>query len=271
MIKSYISSFFEAIATLASLATLITICFYLDTSKLTLYQSFGILIFLFSSSALFSLLMNQVKKSTTLKINERFKLTIEQGDLFDKHGIIVIPVNEYFDTHVGDGVISPNSIHFQFINKYYSNNIQKLDNIITQKLSGIIFSIQQRQAKQNVILKNRKYDLGTCLHFEENKNTYVLFALTHFDKNNIAYIDINEYETALKGLLDYLKQIAEDHPVYLPLFGTNFCRILKSNRQILDFIINSLNFLYHDTAFLGGIHIEIIDLSNVNLNEYNKI
>ena len=45
------------------------------------------------------------------------KLTIKQGDLFVCNGVVLIPVNEYFDTHVGDGVINENSIHGLFINE----------------------------------------------------------------------------------------------------------------------------------------------------------
>ncbi len=39
---------------------------------------------------------------------------IEFGDIFKESGLIVIPVNEYFDTIIDDRIIAKNTLHGQF-------------------------------------------------------------------------------------------------------------------------------------------------------------
>lgn len=57
------------------------------------------------------------KTKVTINVQPQLKLTIKQGDLFVCNGVVLISVNECFDTHVGDGVINENSIHGLFINE----------------------------------------------------------------------------------------------------------------------------------------------------------
>ncbi len=270
MIKSYISSFFEAIAAIASLTTLITICVHYKNSNSTLSISWWWLLLLFGIALVYSFFVNLKKKKITLNINKNLDVTIEKGNILEKQGIIAIPVNEYFDTHVGDGVISKRSIHGQFINTYFNNRIEYLDMLIESELSGKPYKEKQRQikSKRKIALKRKQYDLGTCISFEENGNTFVLFALTHFDDDNKAYINIIEYEIVFKLLLNYLQKIAEDKKVFIPLFGTKFCRIHRTEKEILHFMISSIDFLYHDISFLGRLHIEIKELKNIDLTEF---
>ena len=70
-----------------------------------------------------------------MSILSSLKLTISEGDLFAQEGIILIPVNEYFDVHVGDGIIDPGSIHGLFIRKYFLGKEQELKQLIQDYLS----------------------------------------------------------------------------------------------------------------------------------------
>lgn len=53
--------------------------------------------------------------------------------MFAKDGIKVIPVNEYFDTHLGDGSVAPNTIHGLFLKKY-KGQIHRIDSMIRKEL-----------------------------------------------------------------------------------------------------------------------------------------
>lgn len=53
------------------------------------------------------------KKELTLDINKRTHFVIKQGDIMKENGMRIIPVNEYFDTHLGDGIINENSLHWK--------------------------------------------------------------------------------------------------------------------------------------------------------------
>ena len=76
------------------------------------------------------------KKKINIRITEIFQLTVEEANLFDQKGVMVIPVNDYFDTHVGDGIIDPKSVHGQFINKLFNNRLDELDQKIANSLKS---------------------------------------------------------------------------------------------------------------------------------------
>ena len=73
-------------------------------------------------------------ESATLKLNKATDIHIKYDDLFKTDGIKVIPVNEYFDTHVGDGIISPDSLHGQFIRRYFNGREDELNDKIKEQL-----------------------------------------------------------------------------------------------------------------------------------------
>ncbi len=43
-------------------------------------------------------------KSIQIRINDSFPLQVEFGDLFEKKGVVIISVNEYFDTIVDNRI-----------------------------------------------------------------------------------------------------------------------------------------------------------------------
>ena len=86
-------------------------------------------------------LMSISKKQICLKLNHNTTAHIFVGDLFSQNGIIVIPVNEYFDTLVGENVVSEDTLHGKFINQYFADNISELDNKMNLALNNIIFEI----------------------------------------------------------------------------------------------------------------------------------
>lgn len=134
--KKYWEYFFIALAALSSVVTLLGFIFESDINwkDISLCVKFIILILIIFGCMFYACLMTSRKSKITFKFNPQFILTIEEGDLFDKKGIIVIPVNEYFDTHIGDGIISSNSIHGKFVNSIFKDRIDELNTIITDAL-----------------------------------------------------------------------------------------------------------------------------------------
>lgn len=53
---------------------------------------------------LYSYFQIRPSKSIQLLINNSFPLQIENGDLFAKKGVVIIPVNDYFDTIVDNRI-----------------------------------------------------------------------------------------------------------------------------------------------------------------------
>ena len=102
-------NFAVAIAALSAAATLLTALFDLDFVKnFWLYGVIGSIIVL-AGSALYAYWQTCSKPNVSFDLSSELNLNIFEGDLFEQKGIICIPVNEYFDTHVGDGVINADS------------------------------------------------------------------------------------------------------------------------------------------------------------------
>ena len=61
---------------------------------------------------------------------------IKFGDIFDEKGVIVIPVNEYFDGELGDHV-SEESLHGKFIKKKLGGHSRTFIDLTSEALMGV--------------------------------------------------------------------------------------------------------------------------------------
>lgn len=130
--KKYIATIFEALAATSAIATLVAFAFDVKFEACC-----GIILLLLIALICYIYAEYQTwqRKSVTIDVEQHLKLTISEGDLFAQEGIILIPVNEYFDVHVGDGIIDPGCIHGLFIRKYFSGKEQELNQLIQDYLS----------------------------------------------------------------------------------------------------------------------------------------
>ena len=260
--KLYWKHFMTAIAALSAAATLLTVLFPLDFIKVKwLYGAIGTIIVLAGSFA-YACGQTRSKKKIVLTLSSELKLSILEGNIFEQKGVICIPFNEYFDTHVGDGVVGENTLHGRFINKYFKDRLDELNTKIQNGLPSDGYEIHKRRQDY---CPNKKYKLGTCVDIRDGENLYVLFALTHFDENDKASISRGEYTEVIRKLIQHLDDVVEDRAVYMPLFGTGLSRLKRTSQRILLHIVDSIDF--NDTCSIpGGIHVVIKSLSDVGVN-----
>jgi hypothetical protein len=209
----------------------------------------------------------------TLNIHDALKVTIEDGDLFKqrKNSVIVIPVNEYYDTIVDNKIIAHKTIHGIFIENYFQNRLDELNEKIQKALLEYKdFAVFNKERKRG---NSYKYPLGTCIMIQEGGNEYILWAFTHFDEHDHAYIDLEEFESAFKGLTQTIQYIANNRPVYMPLFGSGQSGINKTPQRILGYILHSLEFNHTTFIVPQGVHIVIKDLrkKGINLTHIKKM
>lgn len=271
MRKQYWKHFAAAIAALSAAATLLTVLFDFEWLKSCwLYGIIGTALVV-GGSHLYAKWQIRTKKSIHLSLSSHLKLTIKEGDLFEQKGVICIPFNEYFDTHLGDGVVGEKTLHGLFINKFFRDKIQVLDNTIKEVLltETPVETIAKRRFDGCPI---NKYELGTCVDVNVEGNTYVLFALTHFDENDVAGLSRAEYGLVVKRLTEHLSKICESRAVYMPLFGTGLARMHRTHQRILTHLVDILDF-DDQCSISAGVHIVIksLDDSNVNLSALEEI
>lgn len=267
--KRFWQHFMTALAAVSSIATLISFLSKWDEHKLSNLSLELLSLGIIGVCLIYAMIMMIEKSRIRLSLKPRFEITIEKGDLFRKSGVIVIPVNEYFDTIVNDIIISPTSLHGKWITKYWSGRIAELDDLITKELDktteGVI--VDRKVGKMN------KYELGTCISIRvpDDDNIYVLFALTHFDKDNHAYLEHTEFPIVLDKLLAYLENLGTDRRIYMPLFGTGLSRLNRSPQRILTFMLDAMDFKHSNLSFPHGLYIELYSLNNINLNQIEDI
>lgn len=255
--KKFFTHFTAAIGALSALVTLIS---WLNSIASTCYVIIVSLVILLLSTG-YATVQIWPKKKLSIQLQPALKITIENGDLFEKKGVIVIPVNEYFDTIVDNKIIAENTIHGIFITKYFRTRIKDLDDKISDALAGI----SPIEETNRLPAKQKKYPLGTCARISEGGNDYILLAFAHFDHNNHAHIETNEYETIIQGLMHNLEYVANNRPVYMPLFGTGQSGVPKTAQRILSYILGSIDFNY-PRSLPAGRNIVIKDITKHNIN-----
>lgn len=264
--KQFFVHFVAMLAALSSVATLITFATGIQGSIQSICPPIAIGVGILAICTLYAIIQTSRKKKIELNITSSLKLTIRQADLFKQNGIVVIGFNEYFDTHVGDGIVSPKTLHGLFINKYYKDHITDLDADITDSLvQQGIKPIQQNCQRRHAAGKTDKYELGTCALVHDGGKKYVLVALSHFDQYDKANLTKEEFNTILSKLMIFLSDHAEANEVHMPILGTGLARLNRSESRILHFIIDSLDFL-HARPILGGLYIDILSLKSAGVN-----
>lgn len=284
MIKSHFdkrklrSHFMAALAALASLCTLITTLLHTFWKYIFFYKWVGIMIVV-SAFVVFMLLcfwyakiQTKQKESIKIVIAENFKLTIKKGDLFDEKGIIIIPVDQGMNTHVGDGIINPRSVHGKFISKYFEGRIDELDNKIQQSLDkqGIV----GQEFPDSLIspnAKRKKYELGTCVEILDGGNCYIWVVATEYVDKNYVSLNRKDYSKVIHDLFSFLEPRVEDKGVYMPLIGAGNARLNCSPERILHYLIDYFGFSLFDRKIIGGVNIIIPSIQNVNLNRIEDI
>lgn len=188
------------------------------------------------------LLVIIINVSVFLKISIKFdkyrNVLIKRGDILNsKNGIVIIPVNEYFDTIVDDKIVSSNSLHGKFIKKFFKDNINKLNSEIENSLRGSDYENNEQRYNGNI----KKYKIGTVARIEYSNNIYLLLACTHFNNENMAGIDLYEYYYSIIKLLDYIHSKYYDKDIYIPLIGSSGLNRLELNK--IDILINMISII----------------------------
>lgn len=211
------------------------------------------------------------KDKLELAINKRTTLYVQKENLMAVNGVKVIPVNEYFDTHNGDGIINPSSLHGQFLS-LFDGRIDELKQKVETQLAQIQPLPSNRQRTMVPGLPQVRYPLGTCIRITDNGNTYMLVAVTRFDQNEHVDVATEEYPEIIRKMYNGIEHLQDGNPVYLPLIGSGISGYQLTNMQILDTLVQ----MAHNAdrlAVTQGIHICIyndmqIESLNLNIIEY---
>lgn len=255
---------------LAVTGSIVTITVALIPKEITLlianYQLITILLFLVFI-ALIYFYITQKKCLINLKINETTKLNISYGDLFEKEGIVIIPVNDFFDTIVDDKIVSKKTLHGKFINKYFKTedeikNLREQIELSLPKDEGITY--ERKDGKGN----EKKYPLGTTAIVEIDNKKFFLVAVSEFDiSTNRATLKTSEYPLVLSRMMEFIHNYSQGYNVNMPLIGGGHLGINLPKEKLLEIMIFSMH-TAEKISILEGINILLHDSvrKEINLN-----
>ena len=175
------------------------------------------------------------KKATRRLANTNTTIQIIFGDIFATDGHVVVPVNEYFDSEIGD-LVSPLSLHGKFIHQILGGKSQILDELVDQRLDRV-----PCQMMQNKKGREQKYPIGTTLVHDATATKYFLVALSRTDAETLkAKADVPELWQALSGLWEKVRIEAGGRPVNIPLIGSGLSGVGLPPQQLLRIIMMSI-------------------------------
>lgn len=173
------------------------------------------------------------KKHVTLRIRNT-KIIVKQGDLFEEAGSKVIPMNEYFDVDIENGVVDPNSLHGQYIRNYANKSPEALYNEIVKGLQNKKpKTVDQKRPYGGQI----KYKLGTIY---DDKKGYLLLAYSKFDRDNRAYLTNDDIVQCYTNLWNEIDIIRGTKSIAFPILGAGgIVRFSKeyTPQQLIELII----------------------------------
>lgn len=195
---------------------------YKDSLKVFGFVTFGLLILIYI------LIWWKANNLTNININiQGSDVNIKCGDLFAETGLKTIPFNEFFDTTVDDKIISHTSLNGLFINRFFKDNIYKLDKFIADNSDAS--DIADRDCQRQRGGKSVKFKLSTIFVYDD----YIITAFSKFDEYNRATLTMPEYIEFLINFWDRVNRIYAQKSVSVPVFGSGITRI-KEHKNIGD-------------------------------------
>ncbi len=163
-------------------------------------------------------------------------IEIRFGDLFGHDGHLLIPVNEFFDGHLGP-IVDSKTVHGQFIQKYCDLDKDAFEEMCDSQLSQVKGSL----AKQRTNPRMKFYPIGTTVCVPIGSAKAFLFALSKTDRKTAkASADVSQMLRALNGLWKAVRADSNGHAVFMPLVGAGQSGIGLESQHLLRLILVSL-------------------------------
>lgn len=255
--KEFGSTLVSTLGAISAIVTLVSFVFQIEnpgTLVIVLYASIVV-----GGSLFFTCLFTHIKEMLELELSNTLKVVVKSGDIFEyaeKTNFVVIPVNEYFDTIVNTKIVSPTSLHGQFINNYFKYNHLELHEEIDTYLTGAKIEFKEVAERPNEGGYKKQYPLGTCVPIRRGQVTFVLVALTHFDNEDHAYVELSEFGRCISRVCRFLENNAGNKPAYMPLMGMGLSRLNQTAQFILKYTLDTIVGT-KDLAIPGGLNIVV--------------
>jgi len=182
--------------------------------------------------------------------NTDISIVVEFCDLFEQKGATVINVMDTFDTDITNNLVNANTIHGQFISKYFSTNVNSLNNEIGTDL--VALGLTPEETNQSLKGKKDRYKIGTVCRITTHDKYFYLAALTFMQETGNIDIQPQYIYDFLSALWDFIPNHGVHHEtINIPLIATGINRLPASyaHQFILREIANSFFLASKQSSF----------------------
>ena len=157
------------------------------------------------------------------------------GDIFQEEGLCAIPMTVYFESEAGQPV-SANSLHGQFLHKYFGGGVATFDQQIQAQLSGL----NPIPVPTKGVGKTDKYPVGSTALITVAGRKFLAFALADADPVTCkADANVSMLWEALEQLWKCARNELGGETLNLPLVGSGLSNIGLPARDLLNLIVLS--------------------------------
>ena len=161
---------------------------------------------------------------------------IRFGNVFEDPGVVVIPVNEYFDGELGDHV-SEKSLHGQFIKDVLAGQSKTFVDLTSEALESIP---PEKSGVARSSGRRDRYAIGTVARVDLNDQRYLLAALSHTDLSSLkAFATAHDLWTCLTGVWRGIRENSNGQPVRIPLIGSGLSGTGLPPGNLIEIIVTS--------------------------------
>jgi hypothetical protein len=185
-------------------------------------------------SLLFGVIYARQKRKITIKTNAfDTKVEIGFGDVFEEDGLIVISVNEFFDSQVDEKHVSSRSLHGRLINDYFGGHPESFEKCADEALGAERYKAVSRSSG-----RGRKYGIGTTALVRTAKKEFLCVALARTDIHTLkASASVSQLWEALVGVLKKGRTEASGQGLVIPLLGGGLAGVGLLPVQIIQVMI----------------------------------
>lgn len=253
-LETIAKTFLSVVGSILGLIAIITAFISWDDLQISVKQRIVIFVIaIIISLAIAMLYVLLIRRKNCIWNNGTGSLSVVYGDIIKiafngkktKNKVVVIPVNTSFDTIVDSNItsvhkplVSPNSIHGQWINALINEGLteDEIHQIVQEAIQKRELKIQKKCSSREKVRGNLDcYERGSLVFVSYRLNTtFMLVALADFDDCNKGQCTEEAFIDVIMSIIDAYNDCAQGYDLYIPLIGTGFSRVNLSNKESLQ-------------------------------------
>ncbi|MFI9248106.1 macro domain-containing protein [Streptomyces sp. NPDC053086] len=172
-------------------------------------------------------------------------VVVEEGDLFEQAGHLVVGFTDTFDTRVDDGgVINDGSVQGQLLARRYAGDSGRLDAELAAALTGVA-PVSWESARDKPRGKRARYPVGTVAVLGSRPALVFAVAYSRMGNDCVASSGVEDLWLGLDRLWDAVRRHGQLECLTMPLTGAGLARLHDLDEDsllrliLLSFVVHS--------------------------------